>query len=208
MSKSSFIVIFTLIMAFVTGSVWVRTIIDRPIRDRELANLKLNADSLRLYAVDQADTLFKDSLIVVNIWATWCKPCLEEIPDLNMLKKDFTINSSKSKNKPVKIKFLALTDENYETIRDWEQERKKKNLPMFEYTILPKQKALLEYLMRKNMDKNMPPGKGQTGIPANIIIHRNEVKYFVTGVNSNSSFNLKGNVMKYAYGAKFNDLEF
>lgn len=31
----------------------------------------------------------QEKLTVVNIWATWCKPCMEEIPDLNKLKEEF-----------------------------------------------------------------------------------------------------------------------
>ncbi len=27
----------------------------------------------------------QDKIIIANIWATWCRPCLEEIPDLNAL---------------------------------------------------------------------------------------------------------------------------
>jgi len=34
----------------------------------------------------------QDKLTVVNIWATWCKPCMEEIPDLNNLKEEFKNN--------------------------------------------------------------------------------------------------------------------
>lgn len=30
-----------------------------------------------------------DNLTVINIWATWCKPCMEEIPDLNKIKEEF-----------------------------------------------------------------------------------------------------------------------
>ncbi len=29
--------------------------------------------------------LFKGKWLVVNYWAVWCKPCLEEIPELNTL---------------------------------------------------------------------------------------------------------------------------
>ena len=28
---------------------------------------------------------FKDSLIIINFWATWCAPCIEEMPSLNRL---------------------------------------------------------------------------------------------------------------------------
>ncbi|MDH6252671.1 thiol-disulfide isomerase/thioredoxin [Chryseobacterium sp. H1D6B] len=35
----------------------------------------------------------KEELIVLNIWATWCKPCLEEMPKLNQIKRQ--LNNSK-----------------------------------------------------------------------------------------------------------------
>ena len=28
---------------------------------------------------------FEDSLIIINFWATWCAPCIEEMPSLNRL---------------------------------------------------------------------------------------------------------------------------
>ncbi|MDF2933246.1 MAG: TlpA family protein disulfide reductase [Chryseobacterium sp.] len=31
-------------------------------------------------------------IVVVNIWATWCEPCMEEIPELNKLKKEYNRN--------------------------------------------------------------------------------------------------------------------
>ncbi len=33
-----------------------------------------------------------DKLIVLNAWATWCKPCIEEIPLLNQIKTDYSDN--------------------------------------------------------------------------------------------------------------------
>ena len=30
---------------------------------------------------------YKDRVIVVNFWATWCTPCIKEIPSLNNLRK-------------------------------------------------------------------------------------------------------------------------
>lgn len=31
---------------------------------------------------------FKGKWVVINYWAGWCKPCLREIPELNLLAKD------------------------------------------------------------------------------------------------------------------------
>jgi len=31
-----------------------------------------------------------DKLYVVNFWATWCKPCVEELPDFMKLNKEFS----------------------------------------------------------------------------------------------------------------------
>ena len=39
--------------------------------------------------VEVADKLNKKKLILVNFWATWCPPCIKEIPDLLNLEKRF-----------------------------------------------------------------------------------------------------------------------
>ncbi len=33
--------------------------------------------------------LLKEKIILVNFWATWCGPCIKEIPDLIKLKEEF-----------------------------------------------------------------------------------------------------------------------
>lgn len=45
----------------------------------------------------------KNNFVIVNLWATWCKPCIAEIPELNMLVLEY-------KNKEVKFLALAADD--------------------------------------------------------------------------------------------------
>ena len=38
---------------------------------------------------------YKNSLVIINFWATWCKPCLDEMPSLNLLQQNSKFNSLK-----------------------------------------------------------------------------------------------------------------
>ena len=75
--------------------------------------------------VEIADKLIKKKLILVNFWATWCPPCIKEIPDLLNLKKRFErdieiIFVSVDAN-PTKVipKFLKKNElENFQTYID------------------------------------------------------------------------------------------
>ena len=77
----------------------------------------------------------KGSYLLVNFWATWCKPCVRELPSLNNLNKAFknsnnfklvAINVGQSKkvvrefiDNKFPIDFTVLLDENIE-LSDWE----------------------------------------------------------------------------------------
>lgn len=37
----------------------------------------------------QNDIINSDKLTCINIWATWCVPCVEEMPELNKIKTEF-----------------------------------------------------------------------------------------------------------------------
>lgn len=49
------------------------------------------------------DKDFEGKILVINIWATWCGPCIQEIPELNKL-----VAYYKNDNE---VEFLAITDE-------------------------------------------------------------------------------------------------
>jgi len=52
--------------------------------------------------IDEMNTSKSDTLYIVNFWATWCKPCVEELPYFEQL-------ADSCANKKVKI-YLVTTD--------------------------------------------------------------------------------------------------
>ena len=77
----------------------------------------------------------KGSYVLINFWATWCKPCVKEIPSLNNLNETFkdnnnfklvAINVGQTKevvsefiNNKSPINFTVLLDERIE-LTNWE----------------------------------------------------------------------------------------
>ena len=42
----------------------------------------------------------KDKLVILNLWATWCKPCIAEIPMLNKVKEKYS---------KINVEFISLS---------------------------------------------------------------------------------------------------
>ena len=96
----------------------------------DVTNFKLL--NLRNQQVELAK-LLKDGPVLLDFWATWCKPCIKAFPKLNALHKKYGekgltvigINEdgarSQSKVKPfvrsLRIKFPILIDNNNEVLR-------------------------------------------------------------------------------------------
>ena len=65
------------------------------IQQPNLKNLVVHKDPIKLEKINfkniNNETInlneFENSLIIINFWATWCVPCIEEMPSLNRLKK-------------------------------------------------------------------------------------------------------------------------
>ena len=101
------------------------------IQQPNLKNLIVHKDPKKLEKINfiniNNETIdlnkFENSLIIINFWATWCAPCIEEMPSLNRLQanKDFNnlkiipinvgrdnIEKSKSFYKKLKINNLEI----------------------------------------------------------------------------------------------------
>jgi peroxiredoxin len=55
-------------------------------------------------------TALKGQVVLVNFWATWCPPCRKEMPDLDVLAREFA---------PKGLVVLAISDEADKTVRDF-----------------------------------------------------------------------------------------
>ena len=49
----------------------------------------------------------KNKLLLINFWATWCSPCLKEMPDLKNLSNELT---------PFDIKIIYLNQDNFKNL--------------------------------------------------------------------------------------------
>lgn len=60
---------------------------------------------------------FKGKIIYIDLWATWCGPCLQELPQLDSLRKQYANNSN--------IVFVSLCVN--ERVDDWKKDIQKRN---------------------------------------------------------------------------------
>ena len=69
---------------------------------------------------------FKENLVLLNFWATWCEPCKEEMPSLDRLQKNPKLNN-------LKIFVINISQENLEKVNSFFEELNIKNLePYFD----------------------------------------------------------------------------
>lgn len=80
----------------------------------------VTTDSGRKISVDN----FGGRLLVVNFWATWCPPCINELPSLNEMAAELkgdgvvVLGISVDKDKAAYERFLKKVRLNFETSRD------------------------------------------------------------------------------------------
>ena len=92
---------------------------------------------------------FKGQLTLVNLWATWCEPCKEEMPSLDRLQSKFDKN---------KLKVIAI---------NLDRGPKKKAIAFFEDNNI---KNISLFFDSKN---NIPREVKALGLPATILIDQN-----------------------------------
>ncbi|WP_034922357.1 TlpA family protein disulfide reductase [Gillisia sp. CAL575] len=62
----------------------------------------------------------KNKVVIVNFWATWCPPCIAEMPSFELLYRDYKD----------KVEFLFVSSEDHETVRGF-LNRKNYSIPAY-----------------------------------------------------------------------------
>ncbi len=103
-----------------------------------------------------------DTTYIVNFWATWCAPCIKELPDFENINRDY-------KYKKIKVLLVSL---------DFKEDLKTKLLPFMLNKNIASEVLLLDEV---NGNYFIPKVADQwTGaIPATLIVNnKNNVKHF------------------------------
>lgn len=115
-------------------------------------------DSLEKYLKPNNDTIY-----VINFWATWCKPCVEELPNFEKLHSTY-------KDKKVKVMLVSL---------DFKSNYKSRLVPFVEKNKLQSEVILLDTKGNNDfIDKVSPTWQGT--IPATTFVQgsSNTNKFF------------------------------
>ncbi len=125
-------------------------------------------DMVKIPDVMKRIGIVDDSVLVLNFWATWCQPCVQELPDFIRMEKDL-------KNQKVKFIYLSL---------DFKKDR---NTRLKEFII--NKKIDSEIFLLDEPDYNSwidiihPSWQGS--IPATLIVNRkNQEQIFHEGILS------------------------
>lgn len=83
-------------------------------------DFEVRADNGRLLTLDN----YKGRVVVLNFWATWCPPCIEELPSLNTLARQLegsgvvVLGVSVDRNETAYRQFVKNANLAFETARD------------------------------------------------------------------------------------------
>ena len=132
------------------------------------ASVRLHAQPSKLIHWAEMEKMLtdpSDSLTVINFWATWCKPCVAEIPHFEDARKIY-------KNKPVRFWYVSL---------DFKEDKAKKLDVFAKKKMAGAQVFLLDEINYNNWIDKVEPSWGG-GIPVTLFL--NNVKKFRKFVNS------------------------
>lgn len=130
----------------------------------------------------QLETL-RGKIVVMNLWGTFCAPCITEMPELNALVEKF---------KDRDVVFLAPAPDDKATLEIFFKKHK------FDYQTLPNGFGVVEkYAPRKKSDDPQKPGGFMMILPTHLIIDQNGiVTYHDWGYSKETAKKLSAEIEK------------
>jgi len=122
-SNILFVIVIAL-MLYPTSKAWIlRQISFSPGVESAESRVKISSYNWALQGLNTENYDFnqaKNSVVIVNFWATWCVPCIAEMPSLQELYNDYGD----------KVDFLLVTSDSKEKVLPFLKERKF-NMPIY-----------------------------------------------------------------------------
>ena len=101
----------------------INSFLKEELEDFELNKEKQNISDLK-FKDDEGKEIsfsdFQDKVLLVNFWATWCAPCIKEMPSLDRLKKKI--------NKNFDVIAISVDRDGVKKVKDFFNENKITNL--------------------------------------------------------------------------------
>lgn len=128
-----------------------------------------SAQSISVYKIEDLEKRIQnraDTVLVLNFWATWCKPCVAEIPDFERL-------NAEMKNTKFKLLLVSM---------DFKEDLNKKLIPFVQKNNYQSEIILLDEIDGNHFIDKIE--KQWTGaIPATLILFNQKRKFIGTKTN-------------------------
>ncbi|MGZ3790653.1 MAG: TlpA family protein disulfide reductase [Bacteriovorax sp.] len=183
MKKFLPVIIFILVFsAFLAGQVGWQTLVAETVKSENqyafYENLFLKGKFETIEGKKIENTKLKSPVVIYNFWASWCNPCLEEIPSLIALKKKF---------KDDELQVLAFNTDEDEQAKNIHKVMKKFNITN-------------EFNVIADKGTKIAEGFKFSAIPVTIIFNRGKVVHFSNGPMDFNSAEMVEKMKKWIKG--------
>lgn len=170
-----FVLAFT---AAIVGQVGYQTLIAATKTENEYAVYEKHFLQGKFETIDGKkieNTKLKAPVVIYNFWASWCNPCLEEMPSLISMKKNF---------KDDEVQVLAFNTDQDDQMKNIQKIIKKLNIKN-ELHIIPDKGTKIADSLKL------------TAIPVTIIFNRGKVVHFSNGPMDFTSAEMTEKIKKW-----------
>ena len=172
-----FIVVFAGVLATQVALKMVNNIgsVDNNPEFQQYEELFLQANFKALDGQNIMMTKIDAPVVIYNFWASWCIPCLEEMPSMMALKKQYS---------PKQMQILAINTDEEDQLVNIDKTMKKINMTDEFTIILDKESKLVNEFKI-------------AAIPVTIVYHRGKVVHFSNGPMDFNSEEFQGKMKKW-----------